>query len=90
MAKKQIRIRDLFNFKEVKNFLEEISTALVAFSIFLVILMNIFEANYLKQGDVYHQITIFLIFFILIFIGSFIMAYSMKYNNFFVKIINIV
>jgi hypothetical protein len=77
------------NFKEVKEFLNETTTALVAFSIFLTILMNIFEASYLKEGEVYHQITIFLLFFITLLIGFFIMGYSTKYNNFFIKILGI-
>lgn len=84
-GKRPISIKDLLNFKDIKLFLDETSTALIAFSIFLAILMGIFEADYLKEGDVFHNITIFALFFIILFIGFFIMSYSTRYNNVFVR-----
>ena len=84
------KLKSLLNFEEVKKFLEETGTPLVAFSIFLTALMMIFDANYIQQGNVYHKITIFLLFFIILFLGFFIFAYSNKYDNFFVRIFGII
>ena len=76
------KLNSLLSIEDVRRFLEETGMSLVAYSIFLTVLMMIFDADYIQQGNVYHKITIFLLFFIILFLGFFIFAYSNKYDNF--------
>jgi hypothetical protein len=76
---------NLFDFRDIKKFIDFSSSSLVAYSIFLTTIMMIFEADYVQQDNVFHKVTVFLLFFIILFLGFFIFANSNKYENFFVR-----
>jgi hypothetical protein len=84
----ELNIKSLY-FGDVKEFLDGIGSSLVAYSLFLTILMMIFDADYIQPDNVYHKITIFLLFFILLFLGFFIFTSSNKYNSVFIKVLGV-
>jgi len=82
-------ISNMLNFSELEDFLKKTGPALIALSIFLTVFMDILGASYLNVENIYHSITIFLLWFVILILSFFIMALSDKYKNLIVRALGI-
>lgn len=83
-------MKESFDFKEVELYLEKSSSSLVAFSIFVAILISILDSNYFNITESTSKIIYFLLYVIIVFLSVFICFQSQNYKNILIKIMGVV